>query len=611
MYRDLLAAAPKDPDVLQLFGTVAFQLGDHDTAIEHLQASLDIKPAQPAIRQNLAQAWMARGVAQQNAQQFDASRESYGQALNLNPAFVEVINNIGVILLGSGQWEEALAHFKRAADINPNFVDAAVNVASALKALQRYSEAIPAFRKALALKPDSPFLKGAYIHMKQHACAWENLEEDFRDLLADVDAGRMAATPLVLTATPATPVQILKGTTTYATVRYPQSPQPLWRGERYAHDKIRVGYFSPDFYDHATSRLFVGVLEAHDRTRFELRGFTWGPSPPSPMRDRVDAAFQGLIDINGMSDRKAAELARAHELDIVVDISGFTEISRPGIFAHRPAPVQVSYLALPGSMGTPYHDYMIADRIVVPTEHHAFYREKIVTLPDTYQCNDDQRAASSRVFTREELGLPQAGFVFASFNSSFKITPEAFDIWMSLLRDVPGSVLWLLNVGDAAKDNLRREAEARGVSADRLVFAPRASPSDHLARHVHADLFLDTLIYNGHTTTSDALWMGGVVVACEGTAFAGRVSASLLTALGVPELIAPNPAAYARLALELARDPARLSTIKAKIAANRRTFPLFDTYRFTRHLEAAFADMQDRSQRGEAPAALTISPLSS
>lgn len=611
MYRDLLMVAPKDPDVLQLFGTVSLQMGDYTNAIEHLQASLAIKPAQQAIRQNLAQAWMARGVAQQNAQQFSAARDSYAKALTLNPSFVEVINNIGVILLTVGQLKEALDYFQRAAVLNPNFAEAAVNVATALKGLQRYGEAIPAFRHALALKPDSPFLKGAYVHAKQQACDWQNLEEDFRDLLRDVDAGKMAASPLVLMATPATPAQILKGTITYAAARHPQSSQPLWRGERYTHDKIRVGYFSPDFYDHATSRLFAGVLEAHDRTRFDLRGFTWGPSPPSPLRDRVDAAFKGLTDINGLSDRKAAELARQYELDIVVDISGFTEISRPGIFSHRPAPAQVSYLALPGSMGTPYHDYMIADRTVVPAEHHAFYREKIVTLPDTYQCNDDQHVASTRVFTRDELGLPQSGFVFASFNNSFKITPQAFDIWMNLLREVPNSVLWLLNVGDAAKANLKREAEVRGVEADRLVFAPRASAADHLARHVHADLFLDTLIYNGHTTTSDALRMGGVVVACEGSAFAGRVSASLLTVLGVPELVASNPDGYARLALALARDPAQLSTFKAKIAANRHALPLFDTRRFTRHLEAAFLEIYGRSQRGEPPTAFTVPPLSS
>ena len=611
MYRDLLAAAPQDADVLQLLGTVSLQTGDYGDAIERLQASLNIQPAQPAVRQNLAQAWMAHGVAQQNTEQLDSARDSYAKALALNPSLVEAINNIGVILLKSGQVEDALTQFQRAAAINPNFADAVVNIATALKALQRYGEAIPAFRRALTLKPDSPFLKGASLHTKQHVCEWKNLDEDFRDLLDDVDAGKMAATPLTLMATPATPAQILKGTTTFAAARYAPSSQPLWRGERYKHDKIRIGYFSPDFYDHATSRLFAGVLEAHDRTRFDLRGYTWGPSPPSPMRERVNAAFGGLVDINSMSDRAAAQLARQHELDVVVDISGFTEISRPGLFSHRPAPVQVSYLALPGSMGTPYHDYMIADRVVVPPEHHAFYREKIVTLPDTYQCNDDQRIASERVFTRDELGLPESGFVFASFNNSFKITPEAFDIWMRLLRDVPGSVLWLLDVGALAKENLKREAEARGVTADRLVFVPRASAADHLARHVHADLFLDTLVYNGHTTTSDALWTGGVVVACEGGAFAGRVSASLLTALGVPELTAPNPEAYARLALALARDPARLSAVKAKIAAHRRTFPLFNTARFTRHLEAAFTEMHGRSQRGEPPAAFAISPLSS
>ena len=611
MYRDLLRAVPNDADVLQLLGAVLAQKGDYMGAIDRLQASLVLEPGQPAARQNLAQAWLARGLAQQNDKQLENARESYEKALEFDPSLVDAMNNIGVILLNTGRWEDALGRFRRAAAMKPAFADAAVNVAVTLAAMHRYGEALPAFRTALALKPDSPFLKGSYVHARQHVCDWLNIEEDTRALLADVDAGKPVVTPFALTSTPATPEQLLKAATVFAAIQHPPSPKPLWRGELYGHEKIRVGYFSPDFYDHATSRLFAGVLDAHDRERFELRGYTWGPFHAGPMRSRVENAFGGLTVIDGLTDRNAAALARSHELDIAVDLSGLTHLSRPGIFANRIAPVQVNYLGLPNTMGTPYHDYLIADAIIVPPEHHGFYREKIVTLPDSYQANDSRRERPVCALARGDLGLPEKGFVFASFNNSFKITPDVFDIWMNLLRDVPGSVLWLLHADDLAKDNLKREAEARCVAADRLVFAPRAAAEDHLARHVHADLFLDTLYYNGHTTTSDALWMGGVVVTCKGIAFPGRVSASLLAVLGVPELITGSPEAYARLALSLARNPVLLSAFKTKIAANRLIFPLFDTARFTRHLEAAFTEMWLRAERGEAPAAFAVSPLSS
>jgi len=611
LYRQLLTIVPHDADVLQLLGTVHLQKGDLPAAVAHLQRSLDISPNQPAVRQNLAQAWFAQGTQQQNGGHFAEAADSFARAVAFAPAFVEAINNLGVAKLNLSQWEEALAHFRQALALQPSFADAAVNVAAALNATQRYGEALPAFRNALALKPDSLFLKGVYLHARQHLCDWNGLAEDIHSLLLEVDAGKPAATPFSLIATPATPAQLYKTAKIFSAVRHPASASPLWCGERYGHAKIRIGYFSPDFYDHATTRLLVGAIEHHDRNRFEISAYAWGPSPPSPTRDRIAQAFGGLVDIGNLTDRAAAELARRNEIDIAVDVSGITQFSRPNIFAQRPAPIQASYLAFPGTTGAPYMDYLIADGVVVPPEHQAFYTEKIVTLPESYQANDAARAVPVRAITRAELGLPEKGFVFASFNNSYKISPALFDVWMQLLRDVPGAVLWLLQGDDLATANLKREAQTRGIAPERLVFAARVPTADHWARHAHADLFLDTIYCNGHTTTSDALWMGGAVVTCAGTTFAGRVSESLLAALGVPELVAPNLEAYAQLARDLAGNPERLMTLKAKIAANRTTYPLFDTVRFTRHLEAAYAEMHARCQRGEAPAAFAIPALTS
>ncbi len=611
IYRQLLDFNPQEADVLQLLGTVYLQKGDHRGAIEYLQLSLDLVPGQPRVRENLAQAWLMRGVARQADGDIPEAVEGYNRALALDPKRIEAVSNLGVISLNSGKWEEALTYFRRAIAINPAFADAHVNIAATLSAMHRYREALPAYRLALALKPDSPFFKGTYVHTKQHVCDWQNLPRDFADLLSDVDAGKPVATPFSLLATPATPAQLQRGATVFAAMRHPSTGASVWSGARHEHEKIRIGYFSPDFYDHATARLLAGVIEAHDRDRFAIVGFTWGPFELDDTRKRLEKAFGGLIDLNPVNDHGAASTARRMQIGIAVDLSGYVQMSRAGIFARRAAPVQVNYLGFPGTMGADYFDYLIADRMIVPPQHHAFYTEKIVTLPDSYQANDSRRAASARVFTRSDLGLPDKGFVFASFNNSYKITPDIFDIWMRLLINVPGSVLWLLQSDDLAVENLKREAGARGVAPERLVFAPPMPAPDHLARHVHADLFLDTFFCNGHTTTSDALWMGGAVVACKGITFAGRVSSSLLMALGVPELITTSVADYERLALELARDSTRLAAIKAKIAANRTTFPLFDTVRFTRHLEAAYTEMWARHQRGEAPSALTIQPLSS
>ena len=381
---------------------------------------------------------------------------------------------------------------------------------------------------------------------------------------------------------------------------------PRWRGERYRHERIRIAYLSADFRQHAASVLMAGMFERHDRSRFEVSAVSFGADDGSPMRKRLTAAFEHFVDARGLSDDVIADLVREHEIDIAVDLMGYTTNSRSGIFARRPAPVQAHYMGFAGTMGAPFLDYVIADRTVIPERARAVYAEKVVTLPNSYFVNDDGRPIGERVFTRAELGLPDRGFVFCCFNGSHKITPDVFDGWMRILKRVNGSVLWLLADHPATIGNLMREAAARGVDPKRLIFARRIPPPDHLARHRAADLFLDTLPYNAHTTACDALWAGLPVLTRTGETFAGRVAASVLGAIGLRELITETAVDYERRAIALAADPARLAAIRNRLAQNRLTTPLFDTQLFTRHMEAAFVAMHRRHPAGERPDHISI-----
>ena len=388
----------------------------------------------------------------------------------------------------------------------------------------------------------------------------------------------------------------------------PSPLPPFWSGQTWRNDKLRIAYLSADFRSHPVASLMAELFEQHDRSRFEIIGVSFGVDDGSEMRKRLVAAFDEFHDVRRKSDKEVAKFLNDTHVDIAVIWTAIRG-SRPGIFAHRPAPIQVSYLGFPATMGADFIDYIIADAMVLPVEQQPYYTEKVVYLPDCYQVNDTKRKIAERTPTRQEMGLPEHAFVFCCFNNNWKITPAIFDVWMRLLHQVEGSVLWLLGDNEGAERNLRNEAQRRGIDPSRLVFAGRLPPAEHLARHRLADLFLDTLPYNAHTTASDALWVGLPVLTCKGEAFAGRVAASLLHAVGIPELITSNLEDYQTLALKLARDPALLAEIKAKLVRNRDTCPLFNTERFARHIEAAYTTMWETWQRGEVPKSFSVEPI--
>lgn len=554
-----------------------------------------------ALMPNFSDAHYNRGNALRELRRSTEALASYDRAIALIPDHAKAFCNRGNALRDLGRLDEALTSYDRAIALKPDFADAHNNRGNVLQDLNRYPEAILSYEKAITIEPGLPYLLGSWLHSRMHCCDWNDLDAAFAEISRAVDHGRKATTPFFLLSVPSTPAQQQHCATIYVEDKYPASTSPLWKGERYAHERIRVGYFSSDFRNHAMAHLIAEMIERHDRSKFEIIAFSFAPPSDSPIRRRLEKAFDRFLDVSARTDREIAALARQMEIDITIDLNGFTANSRMGIFALRPAPIQANHLGYPGTLGAGYMDYIIADKTVIPPEHQPYYTEKVVFLPDTYWFNNSTKAISDAPLSRSELGLPDDVFVFCCFNNSYKITPDLFDIWMRLLRKVEKSVLWLLEGNARATANLRLEAGKRGISPERLVFAPRMELASHLARHRHADLFLDTFYYNAHTTAAEALWAGLPVLTCLGNSFAGRVAASLLNAVGLPELVTHSRAEYESLAYQLATQPEKLDGIRQQLARYRNTRPLFDTARFTKNIEKAYLKMHQRQQAGLSP----------
>ena len=441
--------------------------------------------------------------------------------------------------------------------------------------------------------PNQPFLLGQYLYSKLLTCTWDKLEQSVRLVEEEISRGEKAATPFVMQTISSDIRLQRKAAELFATYTL-ASISALEAIPKYArHNKIRIGYFSADFRNHAVAFLTAELFETHDKSKFELTAFSFGPKVQDEMRVRITKAFDSFIDVHLQSDEEVAILARKLEIDIAIDLGGYTGSSRPGIFALRAAPIQVSYIGFLGTMGADFVDYLIADPVIIPESSRQHYQEKIVYLP-SYQSNDSKRPNAESAFSRKALGLPETNFIFCCFNNTYKINPSVFDCWMRILKALNGSVLLLFAGNDDAVINLKREAETRGISPGRLYFGEHLPVPDYLARYKSVDLFLDTFPYNGGTTVSDALWAGLPVLTCKGDAFSGRVAASVLTAINMPELITTNLSEYEALAIELATHPAKLNALRNKLAENRHTTALFNTERFTRALEAAYKTMYER-----------------
>ncbi len=540
-----------------------------------------------ALRRDLASVWNNRGTALRSLQRLDQALASFQQAAALDPAHLNAITNQGIVLWDLKRFAEALAMADQVLARNPGFTEALYLRANLLRDLGRHAEALAAYEKTLAAQPGHLYALNGVAQMATALCDWDRVEQLRPQLVQDIRAGKSLIQPFVMLGYTGDAALLRRCAENYV-ARIAPARAALSDGRRTNHDRIRLAYLSADFHQHPTAQLMVELFERHDRSRFEVIGVAFGPDDKSAMRARLVKAFDTFLDVRGQSDQEVAHRLRAMEVDIAVDLNAHTQDSRPGILAFRPAPVQVNYLVYPGTTGAPYLDYVLADPIVLPLDQQPFFSEKIAHLPDCYQANDATRVVAPAP-SRAEAGLPPDGFVFCCFNNGWKITRPVFDIWMRLLAQVDGSVLWLL--AGPHEDSLRREAAARGVNPARLIFAAKQSPAAHLARHQLADLFLDTLPYNAHTTASDALWAGLPLVTRYGESFAGRVAASLLTAIGLPELVTLTPQAYEALALNLARDPILLAATRDKLKRNRAVTPLYDSARFTANIESAYEAM--------------------
>ena len=632
MYRSALAVQPRNFDALYLLGFLHLQRSQWSEAEGLFASALAVNPGSVdaifnygralermgrssdalacferviAVRPDIPEAFFHRGnlLLEQNRAQEAAA--SFDRALALKPDFPEAWNNHGNALAAAGQLPQALASYERVLFLRPSDIGALHHRALTYFELKRYEEAARDFGAVLAIDKDFPYARGNRLYCKLNACDWSDFDAERAEIAAKLKLGHPVVAPIHVAAFSSSPEDQLRASRIWAADKFPPA-QPLCRIQAYAHDKIRIAYLSADFHAHATAALMAGVFEHHDRSKFEITAISFGPDDGSEMRRRLLGAFERFLDVRGRTDADIATIMRQLEIDIGVDLKGYTQDARPGILAHRPAPIQAQYLGFPGTMAAPYIDYIIADSVVVPPDEEGWYSEKIARLPDSYQCNDSKRRVAERRPSRAEAGLPEQGFVFCCFNNNFKIQPKVFAVWMRLLAEIEGSVLWLIEDNSAAARNLKREASTRGIAPERLIFAPRVNLDMHLARHRVADLFLDTLPYNAHTTTSDALWAGLPVLTCIGQSFAGRVAASVLSAAGLPELITASLHDYETLALRLGQQPEHLAALREKLRANTETCPLFDTARFTRNLEAAYVQMRATLTAGKPPASFDV-----
>ncbi|MGE5453228.1 MAG: tetratricopeptide repeat protein [Acidobacteriota bacterium] len=631
-YQAILAAQPDHAEAHNLLGILHYQRKDMDAAVASLTRARDLDPNHAGIQTNLGNVLKA-------VKQYEAAVACYQKAIALKPGDSMAHNNLGTVLndlkrheaalacfdraaalqpndpmvhynrgnalFGLGRNEAALASYDKALSLKPNHAESHFNRGTALDKLKQYESARQSYSEAIALNPAIEFVHGARMIVKRRICDWSLLDDETAFIAEQIEKGKRVCQPFYVMSSIDSPRLQKKAAELYVQARFPADSRLGALAPRATQGKIRIGYFSADFRDHPVAFLTAQLFETHDRSRFELFAFSFQKDLNSTMRPRLVAAFDQFLDVHDKTVEEVAQLARSLNIDIAVDLGGLTDGSRTGVFALRAAPAQINYIGYPGTMGASYIDYILADPVVLPPDQAGHYTEKAVYLP-CFQVNDTSRAIADKVFTRAELGLPETGFVFCSFNQTYKISPETFDGWMRIMREVKDSVLLILAEEELTQSNLRKEAAQRDVDPKRLVFCGRLPSPEYLARCRVGDLFLDSYPYNAGTTASDALWAGLPVLTRAGQSYCSRMAAALLTGIGLPELITHTQQDYEALAIELATHPSKLQDLRARLADNRACTPLFDTPLFTRSLEEAYLQMHARTQQGLPPQVITV-----
>jgi len=534
-----------------------------------------------------------RGLNYRKLFKYDQSLNDFTKAIALNPNYAEAYSNRGNTYAKLNELDLALADYSKAIALNPNYAEAYSNCANTLRTLRQYDQALVHYQRALALDPNAKFLRGMALHLKMMMCDWSNYDDELALLAQEIKSGQVTSEPFPILSIYNSLQYQLDLSSAYQADKFKGLEPIPWATKYSKKDKIRIAYYSADFREHPVSLLLAELFEKHDRSQFEVFAFSLGANTNDPMRQRLEKAFDHFIDVQHLSDADIVALSRKYEIDIAIDLGGYTAGSRSEIFQLRVAPIQVSYIGYLGTMGTPCIDYIIADKTLIPPQLSPFYAENIAYLP-SYQANVSTREIATRSFTRSEYGIPENHFVFCCFNNNYKITPAVFKSWMHILKETPDSVLFLYAENQWVQSNLEKVALEHGVAKERLIFGQRLSTPEYLARYRVADLFLDTFPYNAGTTASDALWMGVPVLTLAGETFSSKMAASLLTAIDMPELITNTPAQFEHRAIEIAQNRALLSELKSKLKDNKGKAKLFDTLQFIQSLESCYLAMYER-----------------
>ncbi|RXZ36522.1 tetratricopeptide repeat protein [Oxalobacteraceae bacterium CAVE-383] len=629
-----LEESPQEFEALRLLGFIAGRQNEYASSAQYLQRAVEIRPT-------FTEGWYYLGKCFEQLKKLENAVVAYDKAIQLYPDFFEAhhdrghacfnlrrfddaISSLAVackllpasadswLYLGAAYGEKnnhaaAIECLERVLILSPQNLIALGSLANAYAALSMHVEAVRVYEKMLVVNPDEKLVRGYIFYIKMYLADWSDYEAEKQFFTDEAGHGAPRITPFIAAAISDSPKLQLQIASRHGAA-FRQKPIEKRQHDK-PHDKIRLAYLSSDYHAHATSVLMLDILKNHDRDKFEVMGISFGLDQFSDLTKDIRSSFDQFIDVKGKTNHEAAALLRDLEIDIAVDLKGYTFNARPEILAYRPAPIQVNYLGYPGTMGVDFIDYLIADKFVIPEDEQAFYSESIVTLPGSYQPNGRNRPASATATNRKAHGLPESGIVFCSFNSPYKNNPATFDLWMALLRKVENSVLWLLSESKQFEANLCAEAASRGIDSSRLVFAGKVRFDAHLARFSLADIFLDSLPYGAHTTASDALWANVPVVTCVGSTFPGRVGQSVLEALEMPELITHSLPEYFDLAYELATDPEMLRDIREKIAGKVKTSRLFDARRYTKELEQAYSEMVKIHQAGNSPRNIIVPDL--
>lgn len=597
----LLTLQPNHFDTTRLLANIQLEAKNLEAAATLYKKILSAYP-------NHGDSLLKYALTLHRLEQYQEAISFFDKALHVEPHLIDALFFKGHALHELQRYDEAMIAYKKILTIDQNHQDAIANIAYLYEKEKQLEKALDYHRQILALNPKQPRLRAKCLHIAMQICDWENYQQNTQELIHQIMHDDIVCDPFSLLSISSSIQLHQKVAKDFAFAQYPSTPNLTKFNTPSQHKKIRLGYFAAEFYNHATSFLIAELFEQHNADLFEVYLFSFGISVQDPMVARLNAAATKFIDVAAYTDEQIVELAHTLEIDIAIDLKGFTGHNRTNIFAMRAAPIQVNFLGYPGTMGAEYIDYIIADHTVIPPSQHQYYSEKIVYMPYSYQPNDSKRPLTQKIFTRTELGLPENAFVFCSFNNNHKINPPLFDCWMHILHATPGSVLWLLEDNQFAARNLHKEAEKRGIHADRIIFAKRMLLPQHLARHHHADLFLDTFPYNAHTTASDALWSGLPLLTYLGESFPERVAASLLFTIGLPELVALDLKEYEEIAIALANRPQAITALKNKLIEHRTSRPLFNASLFAKHIESAYQAMFNKSQQKLATSHITVHP---